>query len=200
MSERLGQWNFWLAFVGFNLTFFPMHILGLQGMPRRVYTYPPDLGWNGLNLLASAGALLLFASFLLLLVNAIRSYRHGEKAPDNPWGAGTLEWATSSPPPPYNFLRLPFASHAEPLWAEGGTLPVVTGLSTARRELLITSVTDAQPEIREGSPAPSIWPLLAAIAVSFFFHHLNLHAVGGGLGIAAGCGRADRLVLAQGHP
>jgi cytochrome c oxidase subunit 1 len=169
MSERLGRWNFWLAFVGFNVAFFPMHILGLEGMPRRVYTYAAELGWNGLNLVVSAGSLVFFASFVLLLVNAVASCRKGELAGANPWGASSLEWATASPPPAYNFARVPVVRHGEPLWVEGDTLPVVTGLSTNRREILVTTVTQARPDIRGSSPEPSIWPLIAAIAVGVFF-------------------------------
>ncbi|HEU5276923.1 MAG TPA: cytochrome c oxidase subunit I [Xanthobacteraceae bacterium] len=169
MDERLGRWNFWLAFVGFNLAFFPMHILGLQGMPRRVYTYQPEMGWGGLNLTATVGALILFASFVLLLWNAVRSTRHGVAAPDNPWDAGTLEWATSSPPPPYNFARIPVVTHREPLWAERDELPVAHGLSVERREVLVSTITEARPEIRQASPEPSIWPLLTAIVVGIFF-------------------------------
>jgi len=169
MSERLGVWNFWLAFVGFNLAFFPMHILGLEGMPRRVYTYLPETGWGGLNLLASVGAAILFASFVLLLWNVVASLRRGVPAGDSPWGAGTLEWATASPPPSYNFARIPCVTHREPLWAERETLPVTTGLSAVRREILVTSLSEAAPDIRESSPRPSIWPLLAAIALTIFF-------------------------------
>src|SRR5436853_1630610 len=88
MSETLGRWNFWLAFVGFNAAFFPMHILGLRGMPRRVYTYLPEMGWDGLNLLASAGALVLFVSFVVFLGNVLWSLRAGAPAADNPWDAG----------------------------------------------------------------------------------------------------------------
>ena len=94
-------------FVGFNLTFFPMHILGLEGMPRRVYTYQPEMGWEALNLLATFGAFLLAAGFVLLAVNVFASLRTGDAAGDNPWGASTLEWATASPPPSFNFSRIP---------------------------------------------------------------------------------------------
>jgi heme/copper-type cytochrome/quinol oxidase subunit 1 len=159
LDERWGHTNFWLAFVGFNLAFFPMHILGLQGMPRRVYTYLPEMGWDGLNLISSIGALLFALSFVLLLWNVIRSLQAGPPAPDNPWDAGTLEWATPSPPPTYNFERIPLVTHREPLWAERQSLPVVAGLSAERREILVTTVADAGPEIREASPEPSIWPL-----------------------------------------
>jgi heme/copper-type cytochrome/quinol oxidase subunit 1 len=169
LSERLGRWNFWLAFVSFNVAFFPMHILGLMGMPRRVYTYTPEMGWDNLNLLSSAGAVVFAASFAVLIVNVILSLRRGELAGDNPWGASTLEWATSSPPPPYNFARIPIVSHRDPLWADSGTLPVVAGLSVERREVLLSSIADAEPHTREASPEPSIWPLLTAIATTVFF-------------------------------
>jgi cytochrome c oxidase subunit I+III len=169
LDERLGRWHFWLAFVSFNLAFFPMHILGLWGMPRRVYTYPPEMGWGGLNLLVSAGALLFFLSFALFLWNVLRSLRRGALAGDNPWGAGTLEWATASPPPPYNFAQIPVVAHAEPIWAEREGVSVATGLRTDRRELVVTSVAEARPELRETSPEPSIWPLIAALATTGLF-------------------------------
>jgi cytochrome c oxidase subunit I+III len=169
LSERVGQWNFWLALIGFNVAFFPMHILGLIGMPRRVYTYTADMGWGGLNLLSSIGAFIFALSFVLLLANVIYSLRRGALAGDNPWNASTLEWATASPPAPYNFERIPVVSHREPLWADGATLPVVAGLSAERREVLLTSLADAEPQVREASPEPSIWPLLTALATTVFF-------------------------------
>jgi cytochrome c oxidase subunit 1 len=169
MSERLGLWHFWLAFIGFNLAFFPMHILGLQGMPRRVYTYSAEMKWDNLNLLATVGSVILFVSFVIFLWNVIMSYRRGAPAPDNPWNAGTLEWATSSPPAPYNFARIPVVTHREPLWAERDILPVTSGLAVDHRQLLLTTVTDAHPDMRESSPRPSIWPLIAAIATTIFF-------------------------------
>jgi cytochrome c oxidase subunit I len=169
MSERLGQWNFWLAFIGFNLAFFPMHILGLQGMPRRVYTYQPEMGWGALNLLATVGAVILLISFVLFVWNVLSSHRAGEPAGDNPWDAGTLEWATSSPPPPQNFDRIPLVTGREPLWAERESLPTVAGLAVDHRQLIVGTVTEARPEMRESSPDPSIWPLFAALAVAGTF-------------------------------
>src|SRR5829696_2527804 len=169
MSEQIGRWNFWLAFIGFNVAFFPMHILGLRGMPRRVYTYTPEMGWDSLNLLSTAGATILFLSFVLFLYNGIRSIKYGALAGSNPWDAGTLEWATTSPPPPQNFSRLPVVTHREPLWAERGDYPVVVGLAVDHRQLLVTTVTEARPDIRESSPEPSIWPLIAAITTAIFF-------------------------------
>jgi cytochrome c oxidase subunit I len=169
MSETLGRWNFWLAFIGFNVAFFPMHILGMLGMPRRVYTYQPEMGWGTLNMVATLGAIVMFASFVLFLVNVVWSNRSGDIAGDNPWDAGTLEWATSSPPPAYNFARMPVVTSHEPLWRERESLPVVSGMSLEQREVIVSSVTEAIPELREGTPEPSIWPFLAALAVATAF-------------------------------
>jgi cytochrome c oxidase subunit 1 len=166
MSERCGRWVVALVFVGFNLAFFPMHLLGLAGMPRRVYTYQPEMGWGGVNLFVSLSALVLAAGFILFFVDAVRSTRHGRPAGDNPWNAPTLEWATTSPPPPYNFRYIPIVTGANPLWEDTQVLPVATGLRTERREVVVTSVAEARPEARESSPQNSIWPLLAAIATS----------------------------------
>jgi cytochrome c oxidase subunit I len=169
LSERLGQWNFWVAFVGFNLAFFPMHILGLNGMPRRVYTYTADVGWDALNMLSSIGAVIFAASFVLLIANVIYSRYAGTPAGDNPWGASTLEWATTSPPQDYNFSRIPLVNHRDPLWADTDQLSVVGGLSVQKREVLLGSVTDSEPHTRSSSPEPSLWPLITAIAVCIFF-------------------------------
>src|SRR4051795_10412519 len=128
MSEGLGKWNFWLAFVGFNVAFFPMHILGLQGMPRRVYTYPSGIGWDALNLVSTVGAFLFAFSFVLLLWNMLRSARQGALAGDNPWDAESLEWATSSPPPPQNFTRIPVITGPSPMWENPDVLPAIAGM------------------------------------------------------------------------
>jgi cytochrome c oxidase subunit 1 len=169
LSERLGRWIFALFFAGFNLTFFPMHVLGLRGMPRRVYTYPAAMGWDTLNLLATAGALLMACGILLLLVDAVHALRAGEVAPDNPWGAGTLEWATSAPPPSCNFPRQPTVAGREPLWDNPPDQPVVVGLRVDARDVLVTHVLDAEPDHRLVFPDPSIWPLLTALATTALF-------------------------------
>jgi cytochrome c oxidase subunit I+III len=166
MSERLGKWAFWLIVIGFNLTFFPMHILGLQGMPRRVYTYQPDMPWYGLNMFVSLSAIILVAGFLVFFIDAIRSARRGPIAPDNPWDAPTLEWSTASPPPSFNFARVPVVSGPNPLWEQPEIMAVASGLRTDRRELVVTTLTKAIPQAREASPRNSIWPLWTAIATS----------------------------------
>ena len=116
LSEKLGKWHFALLFIGFNVTFFPMHILGLIGMPRRVYTYPDRPQWGLLNLTSSAGAMLIAIAIIIFFWNVLASLRHGEIAGDNPWNAWTLEWATSSPPPLHNFTVVPPIHSRRPLW------------------------------------------------------------------------------------
>jgi cytochrome c oxidase subunit I+III len=164
LSERLGKWNFWLFFIGMNVTFFPMHILGLLGMPRRIYTYLPEMGWGGLNLLVSSGAVIIVASVCVFLANVWTSLRRGVPAGDNPWDAPTLEWATNSPPPSYGHLFIPVVEGRDPLWdARQQELAVVTGLRTDRHEGLVTSLMDAEPEHRYEFKGPTILPLLLAI-------------------------------------
>jgi cytochrome c oxidase subunit I+III len=168
LNERAGRWQCALFFVGFHVTFFPMHILGLAGMPRRVYTYAEGLGWEGLNLLATLGAALIGLSVLLFLSNVILSMRRGALASDNPWGASTLEWATSSPPPSYNFLHVPVVEGREALWQDGG-YRALEGLSASHRELLCTSLAIAAPDLRQRSPDPSAWPFWTALATTAWF-------------------------------
>jgi cytochrome c oxidase subunit 1 len=169
LGPRLGLSHFALFFVGFNLTFFPMHVLGLYGMPRRVYTYPSVTGWGDLNVIATVGALLMFVSVCVFLANVVSSLRAGAAAADNPWAAGTLEWATSSPPPVYNVLHVPTAGGRDPLWDNPPEQPVVAGLRGDRRDVLVTYVLDAAPDHRTEFPEPSIWPLLTAIATTGLF-------------------------------
>ncbi len=116
LDERLGKAHFWLIFVGFNLTFGPMHILGLQGQPRRTYTYPEGMGWDLWNAVASAGAVTIALAVLLFMINVVRTFRSPSTAPDDPWDARTLEWATTSPPPEYNFARIPVAHSLDSFW------------------------------------------------------------------------------------
>jgi len=116
LSERLGRWHFWLLVVGFNLTFLTMHGQGVLGMPRRIYTYPADRGWEMWNLVTTLGVPLQIVAVLIFAVNVAVSLRRGERAGDDPWDAWTLEWATSSPPPEYNFETIPVTTSRRPLW------------------------------------------------------------------------------------
>ncbi|HWR15934.1 MAG TPA: cytochrome c oxidase subunit I [Terriglobales bacterium] len=169
LGETLGKWHFWLFFVGFNLTFFPMHILGMRGMPRRIYTYPVEMHWGTVNALETLGASLMGLAVLAFLANVVKSYRSGVMAGANPWLAGTLEWGTSSPPPNYNFLDLPTAGGREPLWENAPDQPVVTGVREDIRAVLVTKPMDAEPDHLTLSPSPTIWPFLAALAVTALF-------------------------------
>jgi cytochrome c oxidase subunit 1 len=134
LSEAVGKVHFWLMLIGFNLTFGPMHILGLEGMPRRIYRYQPGLGFDFWNMVATIGAFLIAASFLVFLYNAVRSFRRGEVAGADPWDARTLEWATPSPPPPHNFDEVPVVRALDDFWhrkyaegTDGRLVPVVAG-------------------------------------------------------------------------
>src|SRR5690349_8825085 len=158
MNETLGKIGFWIVFLGFHLTFFPMHWSGLLGMPRRVYTYPAGLGLELPNLLSTLGAFVLGTAVVLFVVNGIVSLYRGAVAGPNPWGAASLEWATASPPPVYNFAHIPVVESSTPLWDSDGELPVVTGLRVDEKELLLTTVVAATPDLREPVPAASLWP------------------------------------------
>ncbi|HEU5229025.1 MAG TPA: cytochrome c oxidase subunit I [Ktedonobacteraceae bacterium] len=117
LSERLGQWHFWLTLIGVNLTFFPMHLLGIFGMPRRIYTYPSNIAtWSELNLMASIGAFVIAVSVLVFLYNFVTTLKSGQAAPDDPWDAFTLEWDTTSPPKKYNFLTIPTVRSRRPFY------------------------------------------------------------------------------------
>ena len=169
MNETLGKISFWMVFLGFQLTFFPMHFAGLLGMPRRVYTYPAGLGLELPNMLSTIGAFVVAAAVGIYVVNGILSLYRGALAPPNPWGAATFEWATSSPPPVYNFAHIPVAESSTPLWDSGAELPVVTGLRVDEKETLLTTVVAAAPDLREPIPAASLWPFISSIAIGIVF-------------------------------
>jgi cytochrome c oxidase subunit I+III len=162
--EGLGKLSFWLIFLGFNAAFFPMHISGLLGMPRRIYTYDPGLGWDVWNLLSTLGSYVLAAGIFVVLVAWIHAVRAGKPAGPNPWNADTLEWATSSPPEHYNFVQLPVVRSREPLWDQPELRDIGERAHDRRlaldegHETLGTTVLDADPEtllpMPEGSYAP----------------------------------------------
>jgi cytochrome c oxidase subunit 1 len=116
LSDHLGKWHFWLWVVGFNMTFLPLHFAGLLGMPRRIYTYAPGRGWETWNLIGTLGVFVQIAAMLCFVWNVVHSGVKGEPAPDDPWDGWTLEWATTSPPPEYNFEKLPVVRSSRPLW------------------------------------------------------------------------------------
>ena len=116
LDERLGKLHFWLTMIAMNVTFFPMHFVGLLGMPRRVYTYAANMGFSEMNMVATLGAMLLAVSLLVLIANLLKSARGGKPAGNDPWGGASLEWAIPSPPPPYNFGTVPTVHSLDPLW------------------------------------------------------------------------------------
>ncbi|PYV78441.1 MAG: cytochrome ubiquinol oxidase subunit I [Acidobacteria bacterium] len=143
--------------------------LGLRGMPRRVYTYTPDMHWRGLNLLASSGVLFMTAGMIVFIVNFFQSRAGGRLTGPDPWAAGSLEWAIPSPPPVYNFLELPTVNGREALWDAVPNQPIVTGVRDDVPEVLVTNSLDSEPQHKDEVPGPSIWPFLTAIAVSIAF-------------------------------
>jgi cytochrome c oxidase subunit I+III len=172
LDEGLGKLSFWLTFVGFNLTFFPMHISGLLGQPRRTYTYQGGLGWDIWNLLATVGGFVLAVGLAVVLVNWRRSLTRGTPAGKDPWNADTLEWSISSPPPHYNFETIPAVRSRHPLWdqpelrrgpqsPDDGALLLADG-----HETLGSSLLDAQPQVALEMPGESVWPLVLTVALT----------------------------------
>lgn len=171
LSEPLGKWSFWVTFVGFNLAFFPMHIMGILGQPRRTYTYAAGLGWTGPNLISTIGAGIMGFGILMTFWNWWHSRRHGEPAGNDPWGADTLEWATTSPPPEYNFESIPTIRSLEPTWdqpdlRDGNQPPEAGGRSLASGHLtLSTSLLDGTPRALIPMPHPTPAPFVATLGI-----------------------------------
>jgi cytochrome c oxidase subunit 1/cytochrome c oxidase subunit I+III len=170
-----------------------MHIAGLLGMPRRIYTYGPEFGWNSLNMISSLGAFILAIGILLLLVNIVVSRRNGAIAGPNPWDAPTLEWATTSPPPPYNFIVIPTVASRHPLWEdrlheqdERSALKRGMALDHGR-ETLATTAVDAEPDAILKMPGDTYVPLVLALALTALFAAMLAQSLSGGiLAVAAG--------------
>ena len=182
MNEYLGKWSFWVMFIGFNVGFFPMHILGLAGMPRRIYTYADGLGWDSLNLIVTLGSYAFAVGVLLFLINVVVSLKRGKRAGANPWDGPSLEWSTASPPPPYNFAVIPMVASRYPLWEdrlqEGPERSSVgEGLLLDKgRETIGTTVLDAEPDVILKMPGDSYSPLLLALSMTTLCVGLLLHS------------------------
>ena len=195
LNEPMGMAHFWLTFIGMNLTFFPMHFLGMVGMPRRVYTYGDNMGFNGMNMVISIGAFIIALGTLFFAINMVWSWKRGRLAGPNPWGASTLEWAVSSPPPVYNFAKIPVVHSRMPLWegdaTKAGGIPhgrveeeteQVTLLGTK-----VGEVRDPETDVNRMSahdlgihlPPPSFWPIITAAAISSIFIGLMFRNVEG---------------------
>ncbi|WP_164856614.1 cytochrome c oxidase subunit I [Sinorhizobium meliloti] len=181
LSERLGRWVFWLIFIGFNVTFLPMHLTGLRGMPRRVWTYPGEMGWDTLNLISTVGTYVLAVGVLVFLVDLAAKFRLGNGPQENPWGAGTLEWL---PNDVYSTRSIPHITSREPLW-DRPSLPqevrdghhYLPNAPTGWRETIVTSPIHARPQYVIQMPGPGWPPFLAAVFTAAFFLLLTVKMV-----------------------
>jgi len=173
--EGWGKASFWFTFVGMNVTFFPMHILGLAGMPRRDYTYPPDMGWSALNLIETIGSYLLAVGLLSVFVNLAISLFRGERVGNDPWGGDTLEWSTSSPPPEYNYAVIPTVSSPYAMWDREDRERDAELLEQGRKtleeghETAASTAVDAEWDEVLDMPSHSPWPPLLALAMAGLF-------------------------------
>jgi cytochrome c oxidase subunit 1 len=166
LSEKLGNWHFWISLIGMNLTFFPMHFSGLLGMPRRYYQYDAGQGLELFNMISTVGTGILMVGTLFGLINVIKSWKGGEPASSNPWGAATLEWTIPSPPPDYNFAELPQVKSRYPLWnmKDGAELVHETTAAEEAGKRIPTS-----QELGIVMPNPSIQPLIVAFGIIVMF-------------------------------
>ncbi len=167
LNDTWGKVNFWLMFIGFNLTFQPMMILGMLGMPRRIQTYPSGLGWGAWNMLATVGAFIVALSVLVFMINFVLSLMHGEEAGNDPWDGRTLEWSIPSPPPAYNFAVVPTVHSLDDFWhrkyaedTQGRPVPVPAGAGEAAHG----EPGDAE-HLGIHMPSPSYFPLIAALGL-----------------------------------
>jgi cytochrome c oxidase subunit 1 len=207
LSEAVGKVHFWLMLIGFNLTFGPFHILGLEGMPRRIYQYEPGLGFDFWNMVSTIGSFLIAVSILVFLYNAVRSIRHGEVAGPDPWDARTLEWATSSPPPAHNFDEIPVVRGLDDFWhkkytegADGRLVPVVAGAAEGADGHAHAESHGEAPAEGHGAgdggeghaihmPSPSYYPVIAALGLPILCYGLiysSILVIDGALTILVG--------------
>jgi len=155
-DEKMGMAHFWLMMIGQNVTFFPMHFVGLDGMPRRIYTYAEGMGWDLWNLVATVGVFILIAGFAIFILNMVKSWKSGPEAPGDPWDGRTLEWSIPSPPPEYNFKEIPVVRSLDDWWntKQGGNVkevPVAGGSGDEEHNIHL--------------PQPSYWPLVTALGL-----------------------------------
>ncbi len=181
LSERLGRWAFGLMFIGFNVSFFPMHLTGMLGMPRRVWTYPGGMGWDTLNMISTVGAFVFAAGVLVFIVDIVLNFRPGGRGLENPWGAGTLEWLPSGV---YSARSIPHVTSLEPLWDQPNLAREVEegrhylpNAPTGGRETLVTSPIEGRPQYVIQMPGPGWTPFLAAAFTASFFLLLTVKAV-----------------------
>ncbi|WP_020158315.1 cytochrome c oxidase subunit I [Methylobacter marinus] len=181
LSERLGKWAFWLIFIGFNVAFLPMHVSGLLGMPRRIWTYSEASGWGTYNMISTLGAYLIGAGVLVFIIDLLRNFRVGEGGETNPWQAGTLEWLPSDV---YSTRSIPHVTSREPLWMQPDLSEQVEAgrhylpnAPTGGRETIITSTVDARPQYIIQMPGPGWGHFLAAAFTAAFFLLLTIKAV-----------------------
>ena len=182
LSERLGRISFWVTLVGFNVLFLPMHLTGLRGMPRRVFTYPADLGFDELNLISSVGAFILAGGFSVFLWDVIRPKGKQPISERNPWNAGTLEWLAEIPDKPWGTRSIPEIDGRYPLWDQPNFMRDVDqgrfylpDAEEGLRETLVTTVIDAQPIQCLRVPGPTFMTLIAALFTGGFFILSTFH-------------------------
>jgi cytochrome c oxidase subunit 1/cytochrome c oxidase subunit I+III len=185
MSERLGKWSFWVMFLGFNIGFFPMHILGLLGMPRRIFTYASGLGYDAWNTVVTVGSFVLGVGILLSIINLLISLRKAPDAGRNPWNADTLEWETDSPPAPYGALHIPLVASRHPLWDDfdESADPANDRTLDEGRLTPVTTWLDAEPVSIATVPEDSLAPLLISLVLLGFFVAMVMQMVWVALGL-----------------
>ena len=185
MSERIGKWHFWLMFAGMNFTFFPMHFVGVDGMPRRVGTYAAGMGWDFWNMFITISAFLIGVSILVFLWNFVASYIKGVPAGNDPWDARTLEWAIPSPPPEHNFDEIPQVTHRDQVWFDkyGDGHGDAAQLSKANAAVA-EHADESDEEVEVHMPNPSYWPLLVGAGLTIAAAGLMIHIAVSILGVA----------------